>query len=774
MKIHFFTRFTRLVIRFRWLVLASIAAFLVFCCSGIPKIYLDSSMDTFLSSDDPVRVKYNRFLDNFDAHEYVVVVVDAPATWDAAFIRSLSTFQDGLAAMPYVKRVSSILNIDHIQAEDDELVVDPFISLDELDVQTLAAKKQTALENKVYRTILVNRDATKLSFLVDSTLLATDLAHKSELSDRLKEYISQPEFAALKPRMSGTIIMEALLDYTTIKDAIIFSIVVFLLLIIGFYTVFRSALGVVLPLGIAALSIIIILGLHGITGTPFSIISAIVPSFLGSVGVASCVYLLTQIYSNIAHGHNPATAMEDAMESSALTCMLSSLTTAGALLTFSSSSVIVVQQCGIAMGVGIIISTCLTLLLVPITFSFVKTIKASEKRNHIILSRVKLLDNISDFVGRYYKYLIPVFMLSGVVAVYGLSLLKVDFMYLTMLKPESEHYQISVELDNEFGTGSSIEILFQGKNSGDINDPEVLRLIEKIAASAEQYPEVSLKTYSVVDIVKEVNKQLHDADPAYYRIPDSREEIAQYLLLFGIGGGTELERLVANDSTLARLSLFIPNMTTQQNRHLEKYLVQQIESAMKASPGPVVKELTYEITGIMVIWETINEYLTQSQIQSILLAMLVVCIVMIFVTRSLLLGMVMTLCNTFVVVSVLGFMGYQNIPLDPYLILVGAIALGILDDDTIHFVRHFLYEMSQKDCAMTAIKNTFRTSGQAIFYTTAIVTLSFLAYTFSELKSLNNFGLVSAVTVGLGMIVEFFLTPSILLLIYRKKSVQGY
>jgi predicted RND superfamily exporter protein len=263
---------------------------------------------------------------------------------------------------------------------------------------------------------------------------------------------------------------------------------------------------------------------------------------------------------------------------------------------------------------------------------------------------------------------------------------------------------------------------------------------------------------------------MHNGDQAYYRIPDTREETAQYLLLFGMGGGTELDRLVTNDSTLARLSLFIPNMTTQQNRHLEKYLTEQINAAIKASPARAVQDTSYEITGIMVIWETINEYLTQSQIQSILLAMLVVCIVMVLVTRSLLLGITMTLCNTFVVVSVLGFMGFMHIPLDPYLILVGAIALGILDDDTIHFVRHFLHEMELHNCATTAIKNTFCTSGQAIFYTASIVTLSFLAYTFSELRSLTNFGLVSAVTVALGMVVEFFLTPSILLFIFRKKG----
>jgi predicted RND superfamily exporter protein len=338
-----------------------------------------------------------------------------------------------------------------------------------------------------------------------------------------------------------------------------------------------------------------------------------------------------------------------------------------------------------------------------------------------------------------------------------------------MFKPNSTIYKDNHAIDETFGTTASIELVLRSKNSGDVKEPELLKFIEQIAAAAESYPDISIKSFSIVDIIKEINQVLHNGDTNYYRIPDTRDAIAQYLLLFEMGGGTELKDLIANDYATARLTLYVPNMTTEENRKLVQYLSALIAATKNTSTNPLLKDLNVEVSGVTVLWQTINNYLLQSQIQSMLLATLVVCVVMIFVSRSIILGIVLTLSNIFVVTAILGFMGLNGIALDPYLILVGAVAIGILDDDTMHFIKHFQRELALTGSAKMAVTNTLCSSGQAILYTTVVVTLSFLSYTLSELQGLVNFGLVTGLAVALGMIVEFMLTPSLLLLLYEIK-----
>ena len=136
--------YTATVIRFRWWFLSLTGLFLLFCSFGIPKLYFDSSMNAFLIDDDPARMGYDRFLKTFEAHEYVVVLADAPTPQNADYIKKIIKLNDQFAALPQVKRVASIVNVEHITGIDDDLVVDAFISSAALDAKTLAEKRSYA------------------------------------------------------------------------------------------------------------------------------------------------------------------------------------------------------------------------------------------------------------------------------------------------------------------------------------------------------------------------------------------------------------------------------------------------------------------------------------------------------------------------------------------------------------------------------------------------------------------------------------------------------
>ncbi len=760
-------RYTATLVRRRWWFILLIVLMLGVCSSGLPKLNFEHSTSSFLIESDITLKNYNHFLEKFETDEYAIILLDAPQRWNADYFNLIRKLKNELELLPHVRRVRSLANVDYISAVGDDIVVDEFIPSSLKDADVFTDKKAYAISNPSYRTGLVNGDGSKISVIIETDVLVGEAEHKIALTHKLMEIAARPEWQALHFQFAGAPVMESVAQEVSARESALFAALVFVVLIIGFYCVFRSMLGVVLPLGIAIIAMLSVFGFTGLVGIPLGIMSGIVPSFILSVGVTSSVYLLTQIYSNVALGKSVAAAVELSMATAAVPCLISTLTTAGALLAFASSDVKTILYVGVTMGVGLLFSIFYTLLLVPIAFSFVQTVKISEKRNHIILARVSALQRIAEFVTLHYRRVVVAFIIASLFAAWGFSQLKVDFSYLALFKPDSVIRSAAMAIDREFGNTNTVELILRTEKAGDIKEPAIMNFIDQLGQAAERYPDIPVKSYSIANLVKDVNQVLHEGHKDFYRVPETRDAVAQSLLLFEMGGGTDLKRLIADEYTTARITLYIPNCTLTQNRALINYLNQYIASQIKSSDDARIKSLAVQVTGVVVLWETINTFLAYSQIVSMLLAMLIVSVVMMLLFRSVALGLFMSLCNAFVVLVVLGLMGWQNIALDPYTILVGAIALGLLDDDTIHFVKHFQHEYSISGCAKTAVKSTFSTSGQAIFYTTTVLTLSFLVYLFSEVQSLKLYGMVSASIVAFGMIVEFFLTPAVLLWLHE-------
>ncbi|MEM7677490.1 MAG: iron-containing redox enzyme family protein, partial [Myxococcota bacterium] len=185
-------------------------------------------------------------------------------------------------------------------------------------------------------------------------------------------------------------------------------------------------------------------------------------------------------------------------------------------------------------------------------------------------------------------------------------------------------------------------------------------------------------------------------------------------------------------------------------------------------------------TGLRHMWSRINDYLESSQVNALLICGLVVSIALIVFFQSILLGLIMAAVNAYAIVVVLGVMGWMDIYLDPYTILIASIALGILDDDTIHNVRRVLYEVRLGQPLAQAIHTAHETTGQAMFYTSTTMSLALLCYVFSTMASLAKFGILTAFTIVVGGIVDFFLVPSVLLGLHKlglrvgRRSESGF
>lgn len=763
-------RIAQLIIHVRWLLLAALACLLALGYIPLKTLYFDNSTDSFFLEGDQNLRKYQEFLDAYDTDEYAVVMLHLGPQWSQEELLQVAELTSAIASLENVNEVTSVTNVFNVRGEGDEISVQDLFPVEELKQGRIDidAVREEAINNPLYRGLFVSGDGEYVSIVVKTPVHEGQIDYKIALTASVKELIGGPAYSDLSPVVVGAPVLDAMVREMVSRESGIFMAAAIFVVATGYWLIFRSVLAVALPIGISLIATYAAFCLSALIGAPLGLLSSIVPAFLISVGSTASIYLQTELFVN---AKKPMGSMSDRISSAfanaALPSILAGATTVGSLLAFAASSVKPVMDVGITMGLGLAVAVLLTMIIVPIAYSFRRDWSVSANQIERLSGRTERMAKLADYVFNNRKLIAVVAVAVLATGLYGVSSLRVDYYYLGTFKDRVEVKQSFRQVDSVLGNSSSIEIVVHAAEDRNVRDIDVQRYAEGLVAHIEAYPRGALTTRSSIEVVKEVNKAFNGGDAEYYRIPNSEEKLSALLFLFELGGGRELSKLFSMNDEMMRITVFLPNQENSRNvdaiRHIQEYI--------GSHPYRGADIAGIEVTGLIPLWAAINEYLIDSQIKSVILAFLIVTIVMCALFRSLKLGVLMAIGNTIAVVSVLGFMGYAGILLDPYTILVSAIALGIMDDDTIHFVKVYQSQLAVTGRRYSALVETFRTTGQAIFYFSTTLAAAFLVYLFSDVQSLSNFGLVVAITILAGLLVELFVNPTILLLVTRDVAV---
>ncbi|MGO1001221.1 efflux RND transporter permease subunit [Lysobacter sp. CA196] len=727
---------------------------------ALTQLRFDNTPDSFFMQDDPALIKYTQYKADFGSDEYSFLVIDAPAQWTPAFIAGVRELGARIGAMDNVNKVTTIANVRHIASVDDGgLDVGPFLA-EGLDGSALAAKRREALAHPYYRNFLISGDGRHLGILAETGVRPGEIVYKIELAEKIRALA--PEFKRLNMRVVGAPIIDA--DVFTIinRESAIFGTLSFILVSAGFWLIFRSWAVALLPLVVASLSIVVAMAVSALIGAPIGMLTAIIPSFLISVGVGSSIFLLAEIYRQYAAHGDLRGAIVEGFSHSAGASALSVLTTAGALLSFSWSEIRPVQGIGISMAAGLIASLLIGWLLIPLALSRFRLLPDAQRAARLLDGRVRGMHWLAGFVTRRWRLLLLV--LAGLIAIAGFGVARVttDYYYVGLFKPSTDIYRSYTYVDQTLRGAASMELIVDSAGVGgeSIKDPAVLKRMRELQDRLEaRYGALGLKTYSIADVVMEISQALHEGDKAAYRIPDSRAEVAESLILFESSGTDELTRLVTGDYAKARINLRMKYRPDSQYQPLFRDIQAEAERILRETP----QIRSIETTGVVPLWSRLTNYLASNEIRSIGLSFFVVLTVMVLVFRSATLGLTMALCNLVPVGIALAVMGFGGVFLDPFTLLVSAIAIGILDDDTLHFVKTVVDHYRRKHDMAAALRDTFASTGLAMLLLSSVLVLGFVIYMLSEVQSLAKFGGVTALAIGAGALCEFLFTPAVLM-----------
>lgn len=733
--------------------------------SFIPRLTFDNTPDSFFLEEDDTLAVYQNFKDQFETDEYSLIMFEAPPVWTAEFIEHVRQLERDLRRIEHVERVTAITNVRHIRSEDGFLEVGEFLPPD-LSVEELKDRRELATSHPYYRNLYVADDGSHLGIVVETAIIKGEVAYKIVLAQRVRELIKKAPYKEWNAVAVGAPILDGEVRTIVDQESGLFGAIAFVLVGFGFSLVFRSLIGLLLPLVIAIGAIVVAFGSMGLMGAPITLLTPIIPSFLISVGVGSSIFLITQYYNMSHNGHGVEEAVVESFRHAGIACVTASLTTALALIGFSASRIAPVMQVGLVMGFGLLAALTLTFLLMPVAFSFYQRTPQSSARQSMIAGRVRMLDKMCSFVLNRPRGILIAYALLLVVALMAALQLKADYYYLGIFKEDTRIRQDYSHVDQVLPASAAVEILIKATEVDAFKQPQLLNLVDELASAIREQSDIPASVYSLANVVKEINQALNDDDPEQYQLPDNRPAISQQLLLFESSGHDELTRLTNHDYDVARLTVRVPNLPDSAYVHLVN-LIQREATRVIAESGQAAQGISITVTGLVPLWMKISQYLSESQMHSIIAAFAVVTLVMMLSFRSLLLGIGMSLLNVSVVMLILGLMGALGVALDPYTILISAIALGILDDDTIHFVKNILDERNLGATMWEAIRAAYHGAGQAMFYSSAVLIFSFSAYALSSVASLTKFGLFVSLTLLLGLLLEFLITPALLLVLER-------
>ena len=747
-------------------------------------------------------MEYDAFREQFGRDEIVLALIHPKDVFEITFLEKLKAFHQELEeTVPHLDEVRSLVNVTSMRGEEGELIIEELMEDWPETEEEIAQLRKRVLDNKFYRNFLVSEDGLYTAVMIRSNAFAESIQEEAldamleggfeeeeqpsgtsaseapeeplqRLSDEQNtEFVGAIKQVAANHRtldfpidLGGSPVMVSDLKQKMFEEMPKFVISSILMIALLLSLLFRRISGVILPLLTVVLSLFSTIGLFSLTGTKLTIISQILPSFLLAVGVGYSVHLLVIFYRHLRDQGNKREAIGYALGHSGLAILITSLTTAGGLLSFSPVKVAPVSDLGIFGAAGVLICVSFTLILLPallalIPFSSDPKKKTPNQKN----PADRILKSCGDFAVSRPWFVIAVSLGIALISSIGAAQLQFSHDPIKWL-PDGHSLRSANQAINDHMKGSAnLELVVRREGENAVKDPEFMNRLEEFNQFAESqtYKDILIgKSSSIVDTVKEINQVLNEDQEEYYRVPQDRELIAQELLLFENGGTDDLENLVDTPFSQSRITL----KSTWVDANQFVGLLEQLEPKVNQLFGG---EISFTLTGLIPMMVKTITLVMEGMMISYLIAGFVITLLMIVLLASLKLGLWSMIPNFLPILVGLGVMGMLGLPLDAMSILVGSIAIGLAVDDTVHFMHNFRrYHLIHGDVRL-AVEKTLTSTGRALLLTTIVLSSGFFIFTISTMNNLISFGLITGLTIIVALLGDILLAPAMMTLIYR-------
>jgi len=755
------------VVRWRWLVIIMSLILIVLLAGGAKNLTISTSYQSFFSSDYPELVAFNEFQKTYSKTDNILFVIKAnnktvftPKT--AAAIEKLTK---RAWQIPFATRVDSLSNFQNSWAKGDELTVENlYRNGSKLSQELLNEKQQIALSEPLLKGKLISEDAATTGINVTMNFPEKNL---SELPDAMAvaEKIAneiESEFSGIKVAITGISPLNNAFFAVAQTDAMTLMPIMYLLLILVTLIVLRSFFGMLLTVLIIMFSTIAAVGLAGYIGIILDPISMTAPTVILTLAVADSIHILVTMLGLMREGQDKISSLKESIRINFLPVSVTSITTIIGFLSLNFAASPPFWFLGNITAMGIAAAWLLSLTFLPAMIAVLPFKIVSSTSKVSASSANRFMTRLSNFVTLKYRYILVASTIVAIVLVSMIPKIELNDQWVKYFDQDMEFRQdAEFAMDNLTGL-YRLEFSLPAQFSGGISEPEYLQNVEKFTAWLRGLPEVT-HVYSYSDIIKRLNKNMHSDDPNWYRLPDNRNLAAQYLLLYELSlpYGLDLNDRISVDKSSSRVTVTVKELHTTAVRELLK-----VTSDWLKNNTPEYMWTTPTSPTVMF------SYISQSNVNGMLkgnaIAVFGIALVLMLSLRSFGLGALSLIPNLVPLLMAFGVWALLVGKVGMGAATVSATSLGIIVDNTVHFLSKYLRARREMKAGRpAAIEYAFKTIGWAIAANAVILISGFAWLATSSFKINMEMGLLTAITVLIALLVSFFMLPALLMIGYK-------
>jgi len=754
-------RMFRIIVAHPWAVIACTAIVTIALGFGMRHLAKDDSSDKMLPDNDPI-LRYTRAMEQvFASDEFLVVAVESPDPFSQATVAKLVRLTAGFATVPDVREVISPTSTKNVTGFAGEISSVPLIderrppsTPEELD-----AYRKAITGKRLFRGILISEDGRSFGFVLR---LAMNPDKKAVVAavQKIVDGAQGPERIVV----SGSPAINIQVGKYMARDMARYFPLVILLILATLWLNFRSVRGVLLPFAGILIPVVWLLGLQGWLGVPISVIGTMIPTLVIAVGVSYGVHVLTDYYEQAPGRTVRREILMDTLVSIAPTIALAGGTAVIGFASLMANETPILREFGALTATGIFFSAVVSMTFIPSCLVLMQPPGARTRAQDRADLTARFLGWVADFNSRRRGVAITVGLVLVLGALAGYPRLRLETNAINFFREDDPVRADIGYISTQFGGTITIRTIIEAPETGSILRPEYLRQMQEFQRFLEGFDRVG-KTLSIGDMIRDMNQALHEGDPAWDILPETREAAEQLLFVYSMGSRPdEFEGLIDPSHTMATVTARLRQVNAR-NEPLgtrdTAIILEKIRVYIAANFSP---ELKVTPTGRAQDIVRSSDYIVKGLIRSMATAIVPIWLLASVIFRSPAAGFFGVVTTGIGLLLNFGVMGWLGLPLDIATTLISSIAIGIGVDDAMHYLLRMRRSMAagETDHAR-AMAETIRGAGRAIVFTSVTMVLGFSIFMVASFRPVVYFGGLTALSMITTSVAALFVVPVLLL-----------
>lgn len=754
-------RFAEMVIKWRWFVLATTFLVIALAGYGVQFLTMNSDYRVFFSKENPQLEAFDALQKKYTKDDNVFIAIE-PGDNDVFSRETLSAIErltEQAWTVPFAMRVDAVTNFQHMRAEGDDIFVEDLVEeAQNKSDSELQIIKQYAMQEPLLIDRLISERADivglNITLKFPGEKVGEELAATNAVRDLVAEF--EQDDPDVQVYVSGMAMLFGAFNEAMERDMGNLMPMMFLVILIILVFTTRSISATLGSFLIVFLSIIAGMGAAGWYGIQFTAPIASAPTMIMTLAIADSIHILVTMLQSMRRGIAKREAIIESLKMNLVPVIITSVTTAIGFLSMNFSEVPPFRDLGNLTATGIMAACLFSITTLPALISILPVkvrLKASPTEDN------RFIVNLGEFVIANRKKLL------GVAAVLALGmpfLIGQNELNDEMIKYLDKTIQFRQDTDyvSERLTGIyTIEYSLSSGESGGVTNPQYLRTLEEFTYWFERQEHV-IHVNSFSEVIKRINKSMHGDSLAYYNIPDARSQAAQFLLLYemSLPYGLDLNNQINVNKSETRFVVTVDNMPSEALIALteagEQWLRQNAPAHM----------LSHGVSMPIVFAHLVRRQINSMLVGSVI-ALLLISAILTLVFRSFKFGLLSLIPNLAPIAFGFGIWGITKGQINGGLAIVFGMTMGIIVDDTVHFMSKYLYALrTENKNPKDAVRYAFSNVGRALIITSLVLFSGFIVLSQSSFGLFFDMARLTAITIVLALVIDIFVLPPLLIL----------